>query len=97
MAIDRNGVLHIARLARLHLDDHEIESLRTDLAQILGYVDKLGELDTRDVPPTAQIAVEAAPLREDERAPGLEIEQALAEAPRHGERAFAVPAFVEES
>jgi aspartyl-tRNA(Asn)/glutamyl-tRNA(Gln) amidotransferase subunit C len=97
MPIDRDGILHIARLARLQLDEHEIESLQKDLAQILGYVEKLGELDTSGVPPTAHIAVEAAPLREDGVEPGLEISRALAEAPRHGERAFAVPAFVEES
>jgi aspartyl-tRNA(Asn)/glutamyl-tRNA(Gln) amidotransferase subunit C len=96
MSLDRDQILHIARLARLHLQEHEIERLQKDLAQILAYVEKLRELDKTDVLPTAQVAVEAAPLREDAVEPGLPVDQALAEAPRRGERGFAVPAFVEE-
>jgi aspartyl-tRNA(Asn)/glutamyl-tRNA(Gln) amidotransferase subunit C len=96
MAITRENVLHVAKLARLELSDSEIEPMRVDLEKIIGYMAQLDELDTSAVPPTAQVAVQAAPLREDVVQPSLPNEKALAEAPRHAEGSFAVPAFVEE-
>ncbi len=97
MAITRQDVLHVAELARLELREDEVERMMRDLGSILEYVAQLEELDTSEVPATAQVAVEAAPLRADERAPGLATDQALAEAPRTGDSSFAVPAFVDES
>ncbi|HLV21192.1 MAG TPA: Asp-tRNA(Asn)/Glu-tRNA(Gln) amidotransferase subunit GatC [Polyangiaceae bacterium] len=96
MAISRDDVLHVARLARLELSEAEITSMQRDLSQIVDYMAKLGELDTDGVPPTAQVAVEQAPLRDDAVRPGLTAEQALGEAPRRVESGFAVPGFVEE-
>ena len=97
MAITRNDVLHVARLARLELSDVEVDRMVRDLGRILGYVEELSAVDTSNVAPTAYVAVDAAPLRADEVAPGIEPAVALAEAPRQGEGGFAVPAFVEES
>ncbi|HEY6556015.1 MAG TPA: Asp-tRNA(Asn)/Glu-tRNA(Gln) amidotransferase subunit GatC [Polyangiaceae bacterium] len=96
MAITRENVLHVAKLARLELAENEIEPMRVDLEKIIGYIAQLNELDTAAVPPTTQVAVQAAPLRVDAAQPSLANEQALAEAPRHAGGGFAVPAFVEE-
>ncbi len=97
MALSQDELRHLARLARIDLSDDELRSLEGDLQQILQYVALLAELDTTDVEPTAQVAVSAAPLRADDPRAGLDTEAALAEAPRLGETAFAVPAFVDES
>ncbi len=97
MAITRDDVLHVATLARLELDESSVDSLARDLDKIVGYVQKLNELDTSDVPPTSQVAVEAAPQRPDEVKPGVPRDQALAEAPRSTDDGFRVPAFVEET
>lgn len=96
MAITRETVLHVARLARLELSGDEIERMQNDLGKILGYVEQLSELSTEGVPATSHITAERAPLREDELLPGLDQERALAEAPRQGGGAFAVPGFVDE-
>jgi len=96
MAITRETVLHVARLARLELDAHELEPLQNDLGRFLEYVETLNELDTASIPETAQVAVEEAPLRPDRVLPGVETERALAEAPRKAGGGFAVPAFVDE-
>lgn len=50
MSVDRDEVLRIAGLARLHLDDEELERMTGDLNAILGYVDTLGELEDEAVP-----------------------------------------------
>jgi aspartyl-tRNA(Asn)/glutamyl-tRNA(Gln) amidotransferase subunit C len=97
MAISRDDVLRVAALARLDLDEDSVESLAADLGQIVDYVRKLEELDTVDVPPTAQVAVLSAPLRPDENRPGTPTEVALREAPRSTAEGFRVPAFVDES
>lgn len=96
MAITRETVLHVARLARLELDTHELEPLQNDLGRFLEYVETLNELDTSSIPETSQVAVEEAPLRPDRVQPGVSTERALAEAPRKAGGGFAVPAFVDE-
>ena len=96
MAITRDTVLHVAKLARLSLGAEEIDRLQRDLDKILEYVKLLSELDTSDVPETAQVAVERAPLRSDDCLQSLPNEVALAEAPRRAGPAYAVPAFVDE-
>ena len=96
MAITREDVLHVAKLARLQLAEHEIERMTIDLEKILGYMTQLNELDTSSTAPTAHVAVQAAPLRPDVVERGLETDVALREAPRHAGAGFAVPAFVDE-
>ena len=97
MAITRETVLHVARLSRLDLSEDEVVRMQRDLDRILEYVEELGALDTSGVAETAHAAVDAAPLRQDQRLPGVPNERALAEAPRSSGGAFAVPAFVDES
>jgi aspartyl-tRNA(Asn)/glutamyl-tRNA(Gln) amidotransferase subunit C len=97
MAITRETVLHVARLARLDLSEDEVEHMKRDLSSILDYVEELSLLDTSQVPETAHVAVDAAPLRKDQRKPGVPTEVALAESPRSSASGFAVPAFVDET
>jgi aspartyl-tRNA(Asn)/glutamyl-tRNA(Gln) amidotransferase subunit C len=96
LPLQRDEALAIARLAHLHLTPEEADRLAGDLASILAYVRTLEELDVSAVPPTAHVQIERLPLREDEEAPSLPRDAALAEAPRVQDDGFAVPAFVEE-
>jgi len=96
MAITRETVLHVARLARLELEGDEVERMQRDLGKILGYMEQLAELPTEGIAATTQVAAERAPLRADALIPSLDHELALAEAPRRGGGSFAVPGFVDE-
>jgi aspartyl-tRNA(Asn)/glutamyl-tRNA(Gln) amidotransferase subunit C len=96
MSISRQDVLHVAKLAKLQLDEDEVESMREDLEKILDYVTQLSELETKDVPPTAHVAVAHTPLRDDTTHEVLSTEETLEEAPRRSGDGFAVPAFVDE-
>jgi aspartyl-tRNA(Asn)/glutamyl-tRNA(Gln) amidotransferase subunit C len=96
LAITRETVLRVARLARLELGSDEIERLQEDLGKILGYVGELAELPMDGVPETAHVAAERAPFRPDAPASSLDTETALGEAPRSREGCFAVPGFVDE-
>lgn len=96
MAITRETVLHVARLARLELEATEIEVLQRDLGSFLEYVETLNELDTSGIEETAQVAATEAPFRNDVVLPGVSTDAALGEAPRKGGGGFAVPAFVDE-
>jgi aspartyl-tRNA(Asn)/glutamyl-tRNA(Gln) amidotransferase subunit C len=96
MAITRDNVLHVAKLARLELTELEVDRMQRDLNGILDYVNQLSELDTTDVPATAQVAVVSAPFRSDVPHQCLPHEVALSQAPRSSSDGFAVPAFVDE-
>jgi aspartyl-tRNA(Asn)/glutamyl-tRNA(Gln) amidotransferase subunit C len=96
MAITRETVLHVARLARLELEGDEIERMQRELGKILGYIAELTELPTEGIAATAHVAAERAPLRADTQIPSLDHDVALAEAPRRGGGSFAVPGFVDE-
>jgi len=96
MAITRDNVLHVAKLARLELTETEIDTMQRDLNGILEYVNQLSQLDTTDVPPTTQVAVVAAPFRADVPHVSVPHGLALSQAPRSSADGFAVPAFVDE-
>ena len=93
--IDRDMVLHVAKLASLTLPDSEVDRLASDLGHIVAYVQQLENLDTQDVPPTYGVAVGGAPGRPDEVVQGLTPDEALAQAPEVEGDGFAVPAFLE--
>jgi aspartyl-tRNA(Asn)/glutamyl-tRNA(Gln) amidotransferase subunit C len=95
-ALTEAEVLHVAKLARLELSPGELTTMTSELSAIISYVRKLSELDTSDVPPTAQVQVARSPLRSDEPRASLEHDDALAAAPRVAHDGFAVPGFVEE-
>jgi len=93
--IDRDVVLHVAKLASLSLSDGEVDRFAAELERIVAHVEQLDALDTRDVPATAHVQLESAPWREDVVRPGLSREAALSQAPRVESGGFAVPPFVE--
>jgi aspartyl-tRNA(Asn)/glutamyl-tRNA(Gln) amidotransferase subunit C len=95
LKVDRDLVLHVAKLASLRLSDADTTRLASELARIVQYVEQLEELDTKDVPPTAHVALDRTPLRADDVRPGLSREDALAQAPRADQGGFAVPTFLE--
>ena len=89
--IDRDQVLHVARLARLRLDDAEVERMAGELSTILDHIEKIGELDLDDVEPTSHVIQVENVLRPDEPRPSLPRERALEQAPDPAEGGFRVP------
>ena len=92
MAITRDDVLHVARLARLELSDQEVERMCDQLSAILDAVGKVSELDLSGVEPTAHPLDLVNVLAEDEPRPSLPREEALANAPDPEDGFFGVPA-----
>lgn len=96
--IDREQVLHVARLARLELSEQEIERMTVELSGILEHVDRITALDLDDVPPTSHVVALVNVLRADEPEPSLPREAALANAPDpRPDGAFGVPSPQAES
>ena len=95
MKLSREEVLHIARLARLGLAEAEIDKLREQLSDILENFEILQQVDTSDIPPTAQsIALESV-MRDDEVVPSLPPGEVLSNAPRREGDCFRVRAVLE--
>jgi aspartyl-tRNA(Asn)/glutamyl-tRNA(Gln) amidotransferase subunit C len=92
MAISRDEVLHVARLARLDLSDDEIDRFGEQLNSILEAVGKVAELDLSGVEPTAHPLDLVNVWAEDEPRPSLPVEDALANAPDRAGDFFRVPA-----
>ena len=91
MAISKEEVLHVARLAQLALTDDEIERLTEELGAILDAVGVVAELDLADVPPTSHPLDLVNVWDEDEPRPSLPVEDALANAPDRDNGFFRVP------
>jgi aspartyl-tRNA(Asn)/glutamyl-tRNA(Gln) amidotransferase subunit C len=89
--IDREQVLHVARLARLELSDDEVTRMTGELSSILGHIEKIGELDLDGVEPTSHVVTVENALRPDEPRPSLPPELALASAPEVADEGFSVP------
>jgi aspartyl-tRNA(Asn)/glutamyl-tRNA(Gln) amidotransferase subunit C len=94
MAITREEVLHVAKLARLDLTDEEVERLTMQLGAILEAVSKVSELDLSDVPPTSHPLELVNHFGEDEPHESLSLEQAFANAPARERDLFKVPPTV---
>jgi aspartyl-tRNA(Asn)/glutamyl-tRNA(Gln) amidotransferase subunit C len=84
-------------LARIGLEPGDVEFYAEQLSGILAHIDRLKELDTEAIPPTAQVVEVANTLREDVPRPGLTQEEALANAPAAVDGFFRVPAIQEEA
>ncbi len=99
MKITEKDVRYVAGLANLELSDDEVAHFVPQLDAILGYVDKLNELDTANVKPMAQVEAfrqpETATLRADATRPSLPNDVALANAPVKGAGYFKVPKVIE--
>jgi aspartyl-tRNA(Asn)/glutamyl-tRNA(Gln) amidotransferase subunit C len=89
--IDREDVLHVARLARLELTDAEVVQMTGELAKVLEHIARIGELDLDGVPPTSHVVELGNALRPDVARPSLDPEVALASAPAVADGGFAVP------
>jgi aspartyl-tRNA(Asn)/glutamyl-tRNA(Gln) amidotransferase subunit C len=89
--IDREQVLHVARLARLRLDDGEVETMAGELSGILGHVDRIADVDLEGVEPTSHVVQLENVLRADVPWTSMPPEVALANAPELFEGAFRVP------
>jgi aspartyl-tRNA(Asn)/glutamyl-tRNA(Gln) amidotransferase subunit C len=94
MAITREEVLHVAKLARLELTDDEVERLTGQLSAILEAVSKVSELDLDGVPPTSHPLALVNAWGEDEPRPSLELDETFANAPARDGDLFRVPPTV---
>jgi aspartyl-tRNA(Asn)/glutamyl-tRNA(Gln) amidotransferase subunit C len=94
MKISRKEVEHVAHLARLHLSEGELEKMTAQLDTILSYVEKLQELDTRDVPPTTHAFSVCNAFREDEVHLSLPPDEALSCSAKHNGVMFQVPRII---
>ena len=97
MPLSRDEVRHVAMLARLGLEPGDEEFYAEQLSGILEHIDRLQEVDTDAIPPTAQVVEIENPLREDVPRPGLTQKQALANAPAAVNGFFRVPSIQEEA
>ena len=91
MAITREEVLHVAKLARLELTADEVERLTRELGAILEAVSKVSELDLSDVPPTSHPLAVVNAWDEDEPRPSLALGEVFANAPQREADLFRVP------
>jgi aspartyl-tRNA(Asn)/glutamyl-tRNA(Gln) amidotransferase subunit C len=93
--ISLEGVRHVARLARLELDDAQEAQLQHDLSAILDYIEKLSELDLSGVEPTAQVGEAGTPMRDDVVTNRPNPLAVLANAPEREGFWFKVPKIIE--
>lgn len=95
MSLTPEEVRHIARLARLGMEDEQVAKFQAQLSDILDYFERLREVDTEGVPPTAQTLSIQNVMRADEPAPSLDKEDVLANAPQREDDLFRVRAILE--
>lgn len=95
MKITSQEVLHVANLARLNLDEQELEKITTQLDVILTYVDKLAELDTENIVPTTHAFSITNAFREDKVTKSLSQKEALANSPVDNSDSFVVPRVID--
>lgn len=97
MAIDRQAVDHVARLARLALSDEERERMQTELSHIIEHAERIQALDLDGVPPTSHALPLRNVMRPDEVVPSLDQADALSNAPETEDGRFKVPRILEDS
>jgi len=93
--ISLEQVRHVALLARLELSPADEERLQADMSEMLAYVDKLNQLDTTNVEPTAQVGEAGTPMRADEVTNRPAADEMLANAPARDGHFFKVPKIIE--
>jgi aspartyl-tRNA(Asn)/glutamyl-tRNA(Gln) amidotransferase subunit C len=95
MKISREEIEHIAVLARLSLSEEEKDLFGSQLSSILDYMEKLNELDTRDIEPTSHVLSLHNVMREDTLTSSIPREDALMNAPFRTEKFYRVPKIIE--
>ncbi len=91
MSLTDDDVRKLALLARLELSDEELARVRPQLDSILGFVERLSELETDDVEPMTTALDVGNRWRDDIHVPGLSNDQALENSPSHDDECFLVP------
>ncbi|AOY57080.1 MULTISPECIES: Asp-tRNA(Asn)/Glu-tRNA(Gln) amidotransferase subunit GatC [Desulfococcus] len=94
MKITKEEVLHVAKLARLDMDDDAVEKFSDQIGTILSYMDSLNGVDTEGVAPTSHAISLNNAFREDEETGSLDRDAALANAPEKEDGCFVVPRIV---
>ena len=97
MALTRDEVLKVAKLARLKFPDDKIEQLQENLNEILDYVDMLGELDTTNVEPLVSVNHNLNNLRDDVVKASLPVKEALKNSPNYEDGEIIVPKAIGEN
>jgi aspartyl-tRNA(Asn)/glutamyl-tRNA(Gln) amidotransferase subunit C len=95
MKVTVETIKHVAKLSRLDLSEEEIMKFAVEMENIISYVDKLNELDTKDIEPTAHVVPVSNVQRKDEVKPSMEREKILSNAPLEGNGCFKVPRIME--
>lgn len=95
MALDKDKVAHIARLARIRVEDKDLEAIGRELDQILSWIEQLNEVDTADVAPMTSVASMTLKRRADRVTDGGYPDKVLANAPDAAHGYFTVPKVVE--
>ena len=95
MSIDKDTVKHIAKLARISLDEKKMNSLSKDLSSIMEFIEKLNELNTDKPVPLASIINASLRSRKDEVTDGKIRDQILKNSPEKNEEFFVVPKVIE--
>ena len=95
MSIDKDTVKHIAKLARISLDEKKINSLSKDLSSIIEFIEKLNELNTDKIIPLTSIINASLKSREDEVKDGKIRDQILKNSPEKNEEFFVVPKVID--
>ncbi|HTD99542.1 MAG TPA: Asp-tRNA(Asn)/Glu-tRNA(Gln) amidotransferase subunit GatC [Mucilaginibacter sp.] len=96
MIIDKETVEKVAHLARLELSEDETEKMIADMNKILGFMDKLNEIDTSGVEPLVYMTDEINVLREDVVKQEITHEEALQNAPKHDDNYFLVAKVIDK-
>ena len=91
MSIDREQVLHVAKLARLQLTDAEVDKMASELSSILEHIEHISELDLAGVPPTTHVVEVGNALREDVPGDCLDRDTVFEQAPAVQDGGFLVP------
>jgi aspartyl-tRNA(Asn)/glutamyl-tRNA(Gln) amidotransferase subunit C len=94
MAVTKKDVEKIAELARLKFTEEELENFTPQMNEILSYMDKLNELDTKNVKPLSHPVEQTNVFREDEMKASIPTEEALKNAPSKDEHHFKVPKVI---
>ena len=96
MTVTTDLIDNLAKLARLQFSDDEKEGLKKDLEQMIGFIDKLNELDTENVEPLLHMSLRSNVLREDVVENSITREEALLNAPEKNELFFLVPKVIKK-
>ena len=95
MRISKEEIEHIASLARLYLSEEEKDLFGLQLSSILDYMEKLNELDTKDIEPTSHVLPLSNVMQDDIPSPSIPREDALLNAPDCTNKFYRVPKIIE--